>query len=215
MSKKFIASVRIKHFALVAAMLVGATAHAQVPTEVVITNQPTNPGQVVNPRDTFPVVLTQNVAAFSGVSGVATFSDAVPDGYRLIIEHVSLFARTPVGQRFWGVIHPCDNLKGSPWGTTPLATTTLIEDSSLTNSIHQGIADTALYVDPGCILRVSLQRNSSNGGYGAWVTIHGHLVPQSVRAQPAAAAQKIPKEVTIESSLDSATVLMPKMHSPQ
>ena len=214
LNSNFIASVRIHHVAFVATLLLGSAAHAQVPTDVTITNPPTNPGQVVNPRDTFPVVLTQTVAAFSGAGGTATFLNAAPEGYRLIIEHVSLHARTPVGQRFWGIIHPCDNLMGSPWGITPLATTSLIEDSTFTNSLHQGIAETALYVDPGCILKVNLQRNSSTGGFGAWVTIHGHYVPQSLRALPAAAAQEIPKDVTIDDSPGSPAVLTPRVRPP-
>jgi len=162
--------------ALVLVALAPVAAYAQAaPTDVMIVNPPEAPGQVVGPSDTFPVVLTENVAVFNGLSGVAGFGEVAPAGYRLIIDHVSLFGRTRVGQRLWGVVHPCDNLKGSPWGTTGIATVSMIEDSTQTNAVHFGIADTALYVEPGCQLKVALQRNASAGGFGAWVTIHGHL----------------------------------------
>ena len=160
---------------------VPALAHAQA-TDVIITNAPEDPGPVVNPADTFPLVATQQVSAFSGNSGVASFGNIVPSGYRLIIDHVSLFGRTPAGQRLWGVVHPCDNLKGSPWGTVGIATVANVEDSNLVNYIHFGSADTSLYADAGCLPTVSLQRNASNGGFGAWVTLQGHLVPTTARA---------------------------------
>jgi hypothetical protein len=211
--KKLIASARIHHFAFVAVMLFVSTANAQVPTDVTIVNPPTNPGQVIEPRDTFPVVQTQNVSVFNGLSGVATFPE-VPAGYRLIIDHVSLFGRTRVGQRLWGVIHPCDNLIGSPWGTTPLATTAIIEDPTNTNAIHSGIADTALYADPGCIFKISLQRNSFNGAFGAWVTIHGHYVPQDPRGLPPAATEKLQIDPKMQNQPDSPEVAMPKSRSP-
>ena len=165
-------------FALVA---VPALAHAQA-TDVIITNAPEDPGPVVTPADTFPLVATQQVSAFSGISGSANFGNLVPSGYRLIIDHVSLFGRTPAAQRLWGVIHPCDNLTGSPWGTVGIATVANIEDSSLVNSVHFGSADTSLYADAGCVPTVSLQRNGSSGGFSAWVTLQGHLVPTTARA---------------------------------
>jgi hypothetical protein len=162
---------------LAALSILPAAARAQVPTDVRIANPPSDPGQVVNPRDTFPVVLTQQVSAFSGTSGQAAFGNIVPQGYRLIVEHVSFFGRTPVAQRLWGIIHPCDNLKGSPWGTTGIGTVSLVEDSSLTNAVHFGSADTALYVDAGCTPTVSVQRNGSSGSFSAWITLQGHFTP--------------------------------------
>src|SRR5204862_5245119 len=108
--------------------------------------------------------------------------NVIPSGFRLVIDHMSLFGRTPVGQRLWGVIHPCDNVKGSPWGTTGISTVPMIEDSTNTNAIHFGNSDVALYADSGCVVTVSLQRNSSSGGFGAWVTLQGHLVPVQAQA---------------------------------
>jgi hypothetical protein len=85
-------------------------------------------------------------------------------------------------QRLWGVIHPCDNLRGSPWGTVAIATVPTIEDASFVNAVHFGSADTSLYADAGCLPTVSLQRNGSSGGFAAWVTLQGHLVPTMARA---------------------------------
>jgi hypothetical protein len=159
-----------------AMLLQPAAARAQVPPDVTIANPPQAPGQAIQPRDTFPFVATQAVAAFGQLSGAATFTDLAPAGYRVMLERVSIHARTPAGQRLWGVVHPCDNLKGSPWGTTGVATTTLIEDPTVTNSLHGGIANVALYIDPGCVATVAIQRNASAGGFGAWVTLQGHYI---------------------------------------
>jgi hypothetical protein len=164
-------------FATCVMLLRPAAARAQTPPDFTIANPPESPAQVIHPRDTFPFVATQVVSGFGGqLSGAATFANLAPGGYRLMIEHVSIHGRTPAGQRLWGVVHPCDNLKGSPWGTTGVATTAVIEDPTSTNSIHEGIANTALYVDPGCVATVAIQRNASSGGFGAWVTLHGHYI---------------------------------------
>ena len=110
-------------------------------------------------------------------AGFGTLSDAtsgasgnimtVPDGYRLVIETVSVRASLPTGERSWRtwIYYP-----GSFF--VPL----FLAGNSAGRDNYYGSERVELYVDPGEDVQWVLNRDSSVGEASVYFNISGHLV---------------------------------------
>src|SRR5215470_303313 len=97
--------------ATVLALAAPLVAHAAA-TDVNVTNPVYAPAQVIIPADALPVMQTLYLVNGEGDTTVSGEYDLVPVGYYLIIDYMALSAGAPSGQRIWGVLQPCYNLKG-------------------------------------------------------------------------------------------------------
>jgi hypothetical protein len=115
-----------------------------------------------------------HIAVFDdGSPGEAVFFD-VTEGKRLVIEHVSVSATLPIGQKIaMELVIPVGLLSGIPYsfvvttvGTFPIA--------GSNKDMLVASQQVRLYADVG--FNVNLKRNNSSGTGSAVVSISGHLV---------------------------------------
>jgi hypothetical protein len=162
-----------KYHLLAVAMFVAipAVAAAQ-PADVEIVNPIYAPGNVIEGSDSMPYVETVYVVAGANDTTAEATFPAVPAGYRLIIDHVAVMLTTTTGQRAWGYIRPCPNLKANPWGFTPIMTSVVPNADG--DNMNLGVTAMHLYSDPTCTPTVLGLRNGKTGSFGGHFTLHGH-----------------------------------------
>ena len=161
------------------------TARAEAPdprpgasTPVQVQNTTANPVpvqgvvQVVNPQ--IPYQEAFFVAAQNGQSGVDTNLTPVPAGMRLVIEYVSIRARTGAGQEVFLVLGTRASGTGANHSIPVLQTFT-----SAINSFNViGGQTLRLYADAETTPFVSVGRSSTAGGMDGIVTVSGYYIPQ-------------------------------------
>jgi hypothetical protein len=105
----------------------------------------------------------------------------VPYGYRLIIDYLAMNVVTPLGQRAYAVVKPCDNVNGAPWGATPVPTSTIPNSDG--NTVNLSVTAMHLYADPSCRPKVVTVRSGKTGSFGGHLTLQGHYakIPPSSR----------------------------------
>ena len=161
------------------------TAMAQAPdprpgpsTPVQVQNATTNPVpvqgvvQVVNPQ--IPHHEAFFVAIQAGDSAVDTNLTPVPAGMRLVIEYVSIRARTGAGQEVFLVLGTRASGVGANHSIPVLQTFT-----SAINSFNAiGGQTLRVYADAESTPFVSVGRSSTTGGMDGIVTVSGYYIPQ-------------------------------------
>jgi hypothetical protein len=142
---------------------------AEVVSHVIVDNTPAQsiPVRDVSGRDPFTVALTQSWP----VGGTYTsIGYTIPTGKRLVVEHVSVRANVPSGQRVRGnLVTPSTPYPGTP--SIPFSW----QGNFSGQDLLVGSLPMRAYVDGKVTLTVL--RNSSSGSGNWQATIIGYLIP--------------------------------------
>jgi hypothetical protein len=162
-------------------LLVGLSAHAAKPTEVLVVNPNTSPVPTlaIDPANgRFQASL--DIDLFPGVLGNTSAFFAVPAGKVMVIEHISIHGFVPSGQK---MIFDLQTFSGGAsqhhWlesvdegdGFTQL----LPDGTSVTAEVFRSSESVRLYGDPGSNLFFNGTRNAAAGQGRATITVSGYL----------------------------------------
>lgn len=159
--------------------LLGGVASAQV-IDANIVNPVTAPGNVVQPRDTMPFIVYKQVTVLPNDKGESVdVTGLAPDGFRAVVDHISVMADCPPGLRAW-----------STGSVVPIAIGGVTMSFALpltwqaTNYYNNAASSEILYshgamqipVEANQTLRLSLSKNKPDGYAHASFLVEGHYV---------------------------------------
>jgi hypothetical protein len=159
--------------------LLGGVASAQV-TDVNIVNPSTDPGSVVEPRDSMPFIVYKQLTILPNDKGESIDVTALaPAGYRVIVDHISVIADCPPGMRLTstGSVFPSANAGAGMFFAIPLTwQATNFYNNSAISELLAAHDPVQIPVETSQTLRLSLSKNKPDGYAHASFLVEGHYV---------------------------------------
>jgi hypothetical protein len=140
-----------------------------------IVNATSSPANVLNVESIAPRVYRSFPITLTGIDGLST-KYIVPAGNRLVIEHVSVNASAPIGNRFYRLELKVLNSSDALIATHYLPTSTPQTLNALNADVINESLPLRLYVDAGYKVQFTALREDGTGTAYAYFNFSGYLV---------------------------------------